>query len=234
MRPEELVAIASSRGTDLSFAYGNSNKTDGIARLRKRTKAELDLRIPVRESARGTETRSYRRPAFSVAELGLAAGGCTDRDRAVSHEYDARIPWQRPPNGVPRLPWLAVRHSWGRDISNYAELHRGLATFGIKIATREHWPLTVVGDRGERFFYLEKLAGLVLDADRETLFFTSEPRLYAWVMGMSEELYPMVMARKYAMLREVYDRWIGTAAAMIRQWMMDEDFSDRRNAAAGG
>lgn len=118
LNAEALIALAGAHGIDLVHVAGSAIRTEGIASQRPRTQLERKLGIEVRETAAGRETRNYRRPNWSLAELVQAAAA----------------------GGVHGVQSWALRYSVAGDGSCLDELHSALASQAHRIAKRESWP----------------------------------------------------------------------------------------------
>jgi len=195
MLAEELVALAAAHGIDLTHVGGSASKTDGDARKRRRHRAEVDLGIDVPETASGRHSRVYRRPSWSLQELGLAA-----RD-------------------VPRVPWLAARYSIAGDTKCYWELWYALVFEAQRIGRREGWAPRVKGADGSPRLYMQELAMLVLDEDAHRRYFAIAPDLYSIYLQVSPTTWNRILAPRYARLQHRYEAWLGTARAMIQSWI---------------
>src|SRR5581483_10500586 len=145
--------MCAARGVDLSHVGGNASNTDGVAAVRRLTpkerkqRQEEHLSLKVELTANGNGTRVYRRPIYSLAVLGFAAGG-TEKTR------------------VRELPWLAAQYSWAgdRDPDTYSTLFWGLASYAAVTGKREHWPPRVKRmTRPARPVYAYELVGLLLE-----------------------------------------------------------------------
>jgi hypothetical protein len=210
MIPAEFVARAAARGIDLKAVAGAASNLDGIAGERRLSRDERDGRrknvvsMDILLTARGKETRTYRRPMYTHAEVGQSAYLC------------------------PRMPWLAACYSFAGNTSEYVELHRGLTHQAIKFADREKWPLQIRKTKkpkmaeGELAFYIEELGQLVLVADAHCSHFLQFPCLYAIFMDVSDDTWSQSIAAKYATLRGVYDRWLGVAQGYIARRLRDD------------
>jgi hypothetical protein len=195
MRAAELLTLAAAHGIDLKRLAGNATDDRGIARKRRRSRREIKLGMDVLETAQGVESRIGKPPAWSVAEIGIAA--CS----------------------VPRMPWLSALYSFACDYTHYKELHRGLMLRCIKLATEENWPMRVIDRNGDPQFYYAELAALVLDADAHKSYFIAAPALYAVYMGTSDEVWHVVLASRFLALQYQYERWLATARGMIQKWL---------------
>ena len=210
MKAAELIALAAAHGIDLSHVGGNADRTDGAASLRRRSREELRDGIEVIPTARGHGTRTYRRPAWSLAELGQAA------------------------QGLGELPWFAARYSFAGDRSCYWTLWYALAFEAHALAHREGWqprvmgcaardPRTgrlIAGARGEPRFYLLDLAQLVLDEDGNRSLFAGAQAiagLHALYLRVEEPTWSKILEPRYRSLQAVYERWLGTARGMIQR-----------------
>jgi hypothetical protein len=192
---EQLIGLAGARGVDLTHAAGAAIETKGIARNRERTDHEIELGVGVRETAFGRQTRTSRRAAWSLAELGQAAVA----------------------GGVHGSRWLAVRYSIAGDSSCADELWSCLAYHGSFIARREWWPAKVLGSNGRLKFYREDLAQLVLDADAHRHYFAAAPALYAACMDITPPEWDRTLSGPFRSLKTVYEGWINSALAGIRR-----------------
>jgi hypothetical protein len=203
MQAAELVAMCAARGIDLTHVGGNASNIEGAASPRRLTHAERKhrqeehLSIHVEPTARGNGSRVYRRPAYSLAELGVAA------------------------NGVPTLPWLAAFYSWGgdRDPNTYSELFWALAHHGDSVAKRERWSPGVKRlSRPLRPFYLHELVGLLLEEEGDLRrYFIAAQTVHAIYMDVDEATWAKHLAGPYASLKQRYESWLGTAGGMIQR-----------------
>ena len=213
MKADELVALASAHGINLTHIGGTASDIHGIAAKRRLTHAERRQRLEqhvsleVLPTAQGSGSRVHRRPAWSVAEVGQAS--CA----------------------IPRMPWLATLFSVGGDASGYPELHRGLMVVALKLATEQNWPMMVTKRSGHRGYYVAELAALVLDADRHRPLFTAAPALYALCIDVDEDIWDRSIRLWYTDLRMEYERWLGTARGIIRKWIMEESDEAPNRAA---
>lgn len=198
MNAEQLIGRASARGIDLVHAAGAAINELGIARKRALTDIEKKLGIPdVRETAAGHETRTYRRPAFSLAELGQAAVA----------------------GGVHGTRWLAIRYSIAGDSSCIDELRSSLTYRGHLISRRESWAPQVVGLDGRRHFFRERLADLVLTEDSHRHYFAAAPALYAICMDVPPTAWAQTLNAPFRSLKTVYEGWLTDALAALRRGM---------------
>lgn len=195
MKAAELVALAAAHGVDLVHVAGSASNTHGIAARRRQSRDERAARIPVLQTVRGGASRTYRPPKWHTGDY------CQD---------------------VPRMPWLAACHSFAGDSSGYAELHRGLMTVGLKIATEKTWPMVIRRHDGSRGYYQAELAALVLDADMHRRMFAEAPALYWLCVGCHQDLWDHVVVHWYDDLKAEYDRWLGTARGIIQHWINED------------
>ena len=213
MRPVELVARAAAHGIDLKAVAGNASNIDGdaaprrLSRAERRQREEDHLSPYVMLTARGTDTRVYRRPAYTHAEVGQAGCGC------------------------PRMPWLAACYSFAGDTSGYTELHRGLTVEAIKFAEREEWPWRVRKINGAKSFYLEQLSELVLDVAGNARIFLEAPRMFAICMDVTDDVWSATLAQKYATLSGKFERWLGVAQGQIARWITAEESGEAPDAS---
>lgn len=209
MNLEDLIVLAGAKGIDLKQiagavapAYGPSVRK---RRLTKDERKQANGR-PVLESVRGHQTRVARRPAWSSAELGQAAGG------------------------VPRLPWLAVQFSWAGDRSSetYWELYEGLRAEAEMFRRDFSWPYQIVGADGLPRFYLEALVQLVLDEDQHQHVFAAVPdsKLYAAYLHVEPHVWRGKLFERFDRVKCVYLSWIETARAMIQRKLSSRELVD--------
>ncbi|MGO9038872.1 MAG: hypothetical protein ACLQKH_12890 [Steroidobacteraceae bacterium] len=176
-------------------AAGAATETHGIARKRERTRLEVNLGIDVQETASGRESRTYRRPAWSMAELAQAAAA----------------------GGVHGVAWLAVRYSVAGDASCAEELHGALAYHAQLIGRRESWPPRVMSLDGNPKFFREELAAMALDEDAHRHYFAAAPALYAVYMGVTPAVWEQTLTGPFHSLKAKYSSWISIACAGIQR-----------------
>jgi hypothetical protein len=218
MRADELVVLASAHGIDLTHVAGAASNTRGAASKRsltreeRRKRMEEHLGLEIEPSVRGNGSRTYRRPQWSLAEIGQAA------------------------EGVPELPWLAACYSWGGDSSCYWTLWWGLSYQAQRLGRREGWqprvmgraprdPKTgkpIVGAKGEPRFYLLELAQMVLDEDAHKWAFAAWPGLHAAYLQVEDATWARILAPRYEMLQGKYESWLATAKTLIQRKLAEE------------
>lgn len=213
MKAEDLIALAAPRGIDLKRIAGMSTPTRGVSvRHRRRTAIEIAGGIEVQITARGANTRTFRPPTWSVAELGQAA------------------------QGVPRVPWLAARFALAGDDNSWWELHSALVDEAKKLRRHYQWSAQIVGLDGQPRFYLEDLAQLVLDEERHAPMFAAAPAtakapsLYAVYMRIEEALWSRRVFERFDLLKLKYLGWLDTTSAMIQARLSRRSESDERQA----
>lgn len=193
MQAADLIALASAHGIDLTNVGGTASDTKGVARTRRRTKREVELGIEVAQTVRGSGTRTYRRPTWSVAELGQAA------------------------QDTPRIPWLAALYSFAGDTSGYWDLWHALAMESHKLCRNDYWEPRLLNVRGEPEYYQGKLAALVLDADMHRPLFVAGPGLFPVYMNVLPEVWDRKLASRYTDLQGRYERWLAVARSIIQK-----------------
>jgi hypothetical protein len=208
MQAAELVALCAARGIDLSHVGGNASNTDGAAAPRRLTPKERKQRekehlsLTVEISARGHGTRVYRRPTYSLAELGQAA------------------------QGVREIPWLAAFYSWGGDRApaTYSELFWALASYADHTGKREKWPPGIKRlSKPARPFYVHELVGLLLEEEGDLRrYFMAAHTVHAIYMDVDDATWNKHLAGPYASLQQRYQSWLGTARAMIQRKISGE------------
>jgi hypothetical protein len=230
MDAASLIMLAKARGIDLNHIAGVASNVEGRAAVRKLTAKEIEYRnaeklsLEVCESAKGRESRTYREAAWSVAELGQAA------------------------KGLGAIPWAAALYSFAGSKDGYWLLWQALANEAQRIARREMWTPRVVTqvrierprvksdgkpflgpdgklvidvtyEEGERSFYREELAELVLIEDANRYLFVAAPQLYAIKMKVSVEVWEKQLFQPFRSLQATYDRWLNIARAVIGAWI---------------
>jgi hypothetical protein len=190
-----LVQLAQARGIDLKYVAGVASKTDGVARKRQRTELEIELGMHVRETVTGRQSRTYRQPTWTVAELGQAA------------------------RGLSPVPWAAALYSFAGSRDGYWILWHALANEAHRLARRENWPPRVVYEDGERRFYREELAEFVLTWDAHRHFFVAAPQLYAICLKVTPAVWEQQLRDPFRSLQGSYERWLSIARAAIGRWI---------------
>jgi hypothetical protein len=213
MRTAQLLAMTTSAHVDLSHVGATASDTHGMAAQRRLTPEERKLReerhegIEIVPTVSGKESRTYRRPAWSMAECGHAAAGLGE------------------------LPWFAARYSYAGDRTCYWTLWYGLVFQAQRMARREGWqprvpgrlprdPQTekpIAGAQAQAHFYLLDLAQLVLDEDGCHDHFVLALDRYALYMQVEIPCWQRVLEPRYRALQAVYDRWLGIARGMIQR-----------------
>lgn len=199
MQAADLIALATAHGIDLSHVGGSGNKTDGDAKPRKRTKREVELGIEVPQTARGVGSRIYRRPQWSVAEMGQAA------------------------KDVPRIPWLAARYSYAGDVGGYWELWHALALEAHKLSRNDYWEPRLRNVKGEPEYYQGKLSALVLDYEMHQRVFVDAPSLFAAYMNVTPQVWDGKLSSRYSDLQGRYQRWLDVARGIIQRWLAADE-----------
>ena len=176
---------------------GAASNVDGIAQKRRLTRGEIKYRnevklsLEIQETVRGRHTRTYRRPTWSIAELGQAA------------------------RGLGEIPWAAVLYSHAGAQEEYWVLWSALALEAQRVARRENWPARIIGEDGSRQFYREELAELVLFEHAHKHWFLAAPQLHAIWMKVSPPVWDQTLNSPFRSLKASYDRWLGTGISAI-------------------
>lgn len=205
MDAASLVKLAAAKGIDLTHVAGVASDLTGIARERRLTAAERKRRnedklsLEIQETVVARESRTYRRPAWSHGELGMAAKGL----------------------GV--VPWCAALYSYAGAKDCYLVLLSALRAESIRLSRREHWPVRVPTEDGRMQFYCEQLAQLVLDEDALKHLFAAAPQLYAIYMGVTPPIWDKQLYDPYRSLKTVYEQWLGMARGVIARWICEPD-----------
>jgi hypothetical protein len=208
MDAASLLQLAKARGIDFQEVAGTASNLDGIAQKRHLTRAEIKHRneikisLNIQETVRGRQSRTYRHPAWSIAELGQAA------------------------RGLGLIPWTAALYSFAGAQDGYWLLWSALASEANHIARREHWPARVVTEGGDLRFYRESLAMLVLDEDAHKHLFMAAPRLYSVYMDVTEIVWDQSLTTPFRSLKTAYERWLATARSSIGRWIREPTHSE--------
>jgi hypothetical protein len=204
---EAFVKLVNARGVDFMHVAGAASRTDGVARKRKLTRAEIKIRrelklsLKIEPSAKGSGTRVSREPSWQI-----------DLARAL--------------RGVRRMPELAVYFSLAGWLGEFEELHRGLMHSQLKEMNRDRtWPMVVEyssGRLGEPYDYVPRLATLVLIADAFKQSFLDAEGLHGnWtpysLIGMDEALWERQLNGRYVFLRHEYESWYKEGIRMIQR-----------------
>lgn len=198
-----LIKLAAAKGIALNNVAGAASNLEGVARPRRLSRAEMKFRnekkisLDVHETVKGRESRTYRRPDWSTAELGQAAKGL----------------------GV--IPWTAALYSFAGARDGYWLLWNALSGEANRIARREYWVPRVVTEDGRMQFYREELAQLVLDEDANKHLFLAAPALYSAYMGVTMPTWEQQLIGPFRSLRGRYDGWLGAARSTISKWICD-------------
>lgn len=203
MDAASLIKLAAAKGIDLNHIAGVASDLSGVAAQRKLTIEEKKYRIKtgqgleVSETVRGRESRTYRRPTWSVAELGQAAKGM----------------------GV--IPWTAAMYSYAGAKEGYWRLWDALSGEARRISNREFWPPRIASEDGRMLCYREQLSLLVLDEDASKHLFLAAPILYPAYMGVTLQVWERQLFGPFVSLKSRYEGWLGTARATIAKWICE-------------
>ncbi len=203
MNAAELLCIATAHGINLKYVAGVASKTDGIARkrvlthLERKARRKEKLSMDVDPTASGKGSRTYRRPAWSIAELGQAA------------------------HGLPKRPWLAAQYSWAGDrtYETWTDLFWGLAAYADNAASREGWPATVRRLDGRPRPYVHELVQLTLEeqGDFRRHFMEHAGPLHAAYMNVGPNVWSKTLADPFDNIKGRYEAWLATARRAIQR-----------------
>lgn len=149
------------------------------------------LQPPSDMRAHATESRTYDRPEWTMAELAIAAAD------------------------VPPLAFSAACYSFAGDRTNYWFLWGALASEGLRMRERRGWSAQVRGEDGRDRFYLSELAQLVLDEDRYQHLFNQAPLLYWSCIGVTEKLWRHTVYERFDAIKYHFLSWLENARSMI-------------------
>jgi hypothetical protein len=196
VRSEELFALASARGVDLVGAAREGTppplRDVTTKRLSNGHTAQI-LKIAPKSGAKGKESRNFKRPVWSLAELGQAA------------------------RGVPSLYFSAACYAFCGSQAEFWNLHAALCDQANSLRQRYRWPDEVFDVHRLKQPYLRHLAKLVLDEDNCPYPFTlGGGALFPCYMNVSPRVWENELSERYEALREIWLQWLGTAARMIQ------------------
>jgi hypothetical protein len=208
MKADELIALASAHGVDLLQAAAESAETrrhpqrripahPNNPRSRRTTIAPL--------SARGADSGTIERPAWTLAEVGQAA------------------------QGVPRLHFWAACYAFAGDDSVYWKLWEALMGEAWQMKHAHRWPLKVEGANGRSRFYISELCQLVLDEDAHPHLFRTavdkagDPVLYPAYLEISKEVWSRQVFEPFDLLRCRFLSWVDRAQSVMRPRLVAQD-----------
>jgi hypothetical protein len=196
VRARDLIALASARGINLQHVaqmQAPPARSDVEWKDFEGGRTAPVLVPPPTMRARATETRSFRRPQWTQAELALAA------------------------NDVPPLCFSAALYAFAGDHSGYWILWGALTDEAHRLRERRGWSAQVIGENGHPKFYLSELASLVLDEDRYQDLFRRAPLLYWVCVGVSEKIWRSTVFERFDAVRCQFQSWCDRARSMIEQ-----------------
>lgn len=204
IKAETLLAIASPHGADLKAQSSQrsaktlTKPTDTVTKMRRGVTSTILIPPPKYRSA-GTADRATKRPAWTLAELGIAA------------------------QGIAQVPFLAACYRFAGDASRYWDLWTALRERALNFAQRDQWPTTVMDLHGLDQPYLGHLCILVLDADAQPKQFNARPQLYAEWMRVTPRVWERDLEARFWRLQSVFDAWCSQAAAGIQRRLRDPE-----------
>lgn len=188
MNAARLLALAAAHHVDLQHVAATATETGRTAGKGQR-----------QQTVRGRESRSYRRPGYSIAEIGQAA--C----------------------GLGPVPWAAAMLTYAGDQGGFWLLWSVLLAETHRIGKREAWPARVPGEDGRpRFFREDLAAALILVEENHPSFFLVAPQLRAHFMKVSLPTWDKELAGPFKSLRSRYDSWLATARCVIGRWICQD------------
>jgi hypothetical protein len=149
-------------------------------------------------SANGRQSHVTTKPEWSLAELGQAA------------------------QGVQRIPFLAVMYAYAGDRSCYWPLHSALTIEAIEMRARRGWSAQVKATDGTMRYYLEQLAGLVLDEEANQPLFRAAPILYALCLSVAPDVWETVLAHRFEAVKLRYMGWLAVAESSMQEKISEE------------
>jgi hypothetical protein len=207
MKAADLIALATAHGIDVTQAAKQ------VTRIRSQratlapslfaTLHAVGGKNPCTPlpalSASGRPSHVMRRPEWSIAELGLAA------------------------QGLDRIPWLAARYTYAGDRRCYWPLHGALTVEAVTMRERLGWSAQLRMHDGNMRFYLCELAALVLDEDAHQPVFHAAPQLFAFYLGIDEEVWTRQVAYRFEALKLRYMGWLQSALQTMQPRIDSEE-----------
>lgn len=199
MDPADLMTLATPRGIDLNQIGGVASDLKGEARKRTLTLKEKEDGIrEVQETVKARETRTYKQPTFTVAELGQAGAG------------------------LGPIPWAAALYSFAGSQRDYWLLWTALGQNAFRLARRDRWEPRVIDRAGTLRFYWVELAELVLLEDANWQMFRSRPNIYSDWINVTPQIWEKHCDSPYRSLKDIYSGWLGTARRTIGRWIRND------------
>lgn len=191
MRAENLMLLATAHGVNLSEAVKMSShqkpRRDTVTK-----KGNRQLITPPENRVTGTETRTFKRPTWTMQELALAAAE------------------------VPEVPFMAACYAFAGDRSKFWRLQKNLMGHARMFTYTMCWPREVRDFHGIKRPYLEHLCKLVLDEDANPALFRAAPQLHQIYIGVTGPIWEKQIQERYGHLQRVWNEWLGQAARMIQ------------------
>lgn len=225
MKARELYALCAARGVNITAAAQGESVSAPPSDTRSYERCGLritKLRDPAdkadwvngeapRSRVYGRGTRSMRRPEWTMAELGQAAGRWKD---------------QAP---VPTLLFQAACYAFAGNDMDYWVLVDALLAHALRYRRTNGWPFQVTGEDGKKRWWLDQMCCMVLDEDRAPHAFAAvrptqqHPSLHAMVLGVTEDLWARALRERYELLQLVWWSWLDEAVRTIAPRLREDD-----------
>lgn len=201
MKAEDLLQLANPHGVDLMRVAKNMTSDnpevmqaakDVIKKRFGAGRSAFVLIEPPGSRAAGKETRSNKRPEWTAAELGQAAGG------------------------VPDIYFRTAMFAFTGDRTWWEWLRDELSSEAHHIRDECGWsPVVEIITKCE-ITYLTQLASLVLDEDAYPSMFKVTPELYPIYMHVTQKTWDRQLEGRFKVIKNVWVSWATEALRMIQ------------------
>lgn len=201
IKAEVLLSIAQAHGIDLERAAKMAAKEKPYSDVVPgKIKGSRVLVTPPGNLAKGAETRSMRRPSWTVQEIGQAAAG------------------------LPEAPFKAALYAFAGAHEHSSFLHRELVGRAKMFAHIYSWPTLIRDFHGIQSPYLQHLCKMILDEDAYPVYFRAAPALYGIYLRVTPEFWEQRMQGYYAEIKHgIWNDWLGYAARMIQSKLSEHE-----------
>jgi hypothetical protein len=200
MRAETLISLAAAHGVDLEKAARTRAPARDVVSQRFGNGRRASVLVePPASRARGRDSRSYARPAWTTQEI---AQGCV---------------------GIPDIEFRAALYAYAGDRGCYWKLVEALYCEARKLQVRHEWPERVPDIHGIPIEYTRHLAKQVLDLDQHPNLFHTVPALHWIYLNTTEKVWERHLAEPFNAIQFEWLRWIGSAAASIQSKLGNEE-----------
>lgn len=198
MFAEQLVALAAAHGVDLEKAARQGTAARDVISRKSNGHTVRVLVEPPTSRARGTESRTTPRPAWTAAEIAQACAG------------------------VPEIEFKSALFAFAGDRGCYWQLIEALFLEALALRDRHGWPPVVKDLHNIERPYLKHLAKLTLDEDAMPQLFATAPQLYWIYLHIDEKVWEKAVAERFGAIKLVWLQWLGSAAAQIQARLRED------------